>query len=184
MNQQESMVLFHRMHPDFFEKENIRNLPEECVFEEMILPLREFDMAGSDPKTGDTVSFGFYNGDLEELKKKVEAVEPHWVPFYGEKCRIYCGYIGKDVVSFCLVDDMGTYRIGGRTIRVGGPGCVGTLPEHRRRGIGSAMIRNVTRMLRDEGFDYSYIHFTGVAPWYEKLGYKTTIRWNKNGIQT
>ncbi len=67
-------------------------------------------------------------------------------------------------------------------MKVGGPGCVGTLPEYRNKGIGLIMVKHVTQILKEEGYDYSYIHFTGVAPWYEKLGYKTTIRWTKNGV--
>ena len=45
------------------------------------------------------------------------------------------------------------------------------------------MIKHVTQILKDEGYDYSYIHYTGVASWYEKLGYKTSIKWNKNGVK-
>ena len=44
------------------------------------------------------------------------------------------------------------------------------------------MVKNVTRILKEDGYDYSYIHFTGVASWYEKLGYKTSIKWNKHGV--
>ena len=36
--------------------------------------------------------------------------------------------------------------------------------------------------LKEEGYDYSYIHYTAVAPWYEKLGYETIIKWNAKGI--
>ena len=38
------------------------------------------------------------------------------------------------------------------------------------------------QILKEEGYDYSYIHYTGVAPWYEKLGYQTFAKWNKNGV--
>lgn len=62
-------------------------------------------------------------------------------------------------------------------------GCVGTLPEYRDRGIGLTMVKHVTGILREEGYDYSYIHYTYLAPWYEKLGYKTVIKWGRNGIK-
>ena len=79
---------------------------------------------------------------------------------------------------------MGVHGVNGREYKIGGPGCVGTLPEFRNKGIGLTMVRNVTQILKAEGYDYSYIHFTGIAQWYEKLGYKTCVRWNKNGIKT
>ena len=44
------------------------------------------------------------------------------------------------------------------------------------------MVGKVTQILKEEGYDYSYIHFTGVSDWYKKLGYKTSHRWNRNGV--
>lgn len=78
---------------------------------------------------------------------------------------------------------MGTYEIKGQKIKIGGPGCVGTLPEYRDKGIGLTMVQHVTQILKEEGYDYSTIHYSYLASWYEKLGYKTIIKWNRNGIQ-
>ena len=69
----------------------------------------------------------------------------------------------------------------GRKVRVGGPGCVGTLPAYRRRGIGLKMVEKATQILKERGFDYSYIHYTGVGPWYAKLGYELILQWDKHG---
>lgn len=182
MNKQEYISLLDRIYPDFFERDIVRGLPDELVFDEMILPLDEFDTHKYDKKLDDNVTFGFYEGDLDELKKEVERVVEYWVNSFGGKHRIYCGYIDGKVASFCLVENKGTYNIGGREFKIGGPGCVGTLPEYRNKGIGLTMVKNVTQILKDEGYNYSYIHFTGVAPWYEKLGYKTSVRWTKNGV--
>ncbi len=44
------------------------------------------------------------------------------------------------------------------------------------------MVKHVTQILKEEGYDYSYIHYTYLAPWYERLGYKTVIKWNRDGI--
>ena len=57
-----------------------------------------------------------------------------------------------------------------------------TVPEYRNRGIGLTMVKNVTEILRTEGYDYSYIHYTGISGWYKKLGYKTVLKWNGKGI--
>lgn len=183
MNKQDSILLLNSIYPNFFERDIVRGLPEELIFEEMILPLNEFDINKYNKKLDDNISFGFYNGDLDELKKKVENVVQYWSQSFNGKHRIYCGYIDGEVASFCLVENKGTYNINGCEIKVGGPGCVGTLPEYRHKGIGLTMVKNVTQILKEEGYDYSYIHFTGVAQWYEKLGYKTSIKWSKNGVK-
>lgn len=182
MNEQDNILLFNSIYPGFFESGSVRALSEDMLYDEMLLPLSEFDIHKYEHKLEDNISFGFYNGSIAELKKAVEKVDPDWVQFFDEDDRIYCGYADGRIASFCLVDDMGTYNINGRLLKIGGPGCVGTLPEYRNKGIGLTMVSHVTRILKEEGYDYSLIHFTGVAPWYERLGYKTSIRWSRNGI--
>ena len=183
MDNQESLLLFKLMYPGHFEREDVHGLPDNLIFEEMILRLNDFDLSKYNKKPDDNnISFGFYNGSIVELKKAVEKVDPDWINFFDADSRIYCGYVNGIIASFCLVDDMGVYKIGDRKIRVGGPGCVGTLPEYRNKGIGLTMVKHVTKILKDEGYDYSYIHFTGVSEWYKKLGYKTSVKWNKNGL--
>lgn len=182
MNKQECIAFFNSVHPNFFERKDIRELTDECIFDEMVLPLKEFDFNKYNKTFDSSVSFGFYNGTSDELKKLVAKVEPSWVEFFGDTSRVYCGYINGEPASFCKVEDNGSHIINGQKIKVGGPGCVGTVPEYRNKGIGITMVKKVTQILKDEGFDYGYIHYTGVAPWYGKLGYKTYIRWNKNSI--
>lgn len=67
-------------------------------------------------------------------------------------------------------------------IHIGGPGCVGTIPEYRRRGIGLEMIRRATEILRKDGYDLSWIHYTPLERWYSKLGYRAILRWNCRGF--
>ena len=43
-------------------------------------------------------------------------------------------------------------------------------------------LKGVPQLLKEEGYNYSYIHYTYVAQWYEKLGYETVLKWTKNGI--
>lgn len=180
MNRQESIALFNSMHPGFFERGDIRELPEGEVFEEMLLNLREFDSRKASASAD--VSFGFFEGDVEELRKAVALVIPEWTEYFGEGGRVFCGFSGGEIASFCLVDDMGIHSVNGDTLKIGGPGCVGTVPEYRNRGIGLEMVRLATLLLKDEGFDYSYIHYTAVAPWYAKLGYSTILKWSRDGI--
>lgn len=182
MEKQEAITLFHSMHPNFFESEGIQSLSEDWIFDEMLLRLEKFDIHKYEKTLDSSVTFGFFEGDRAELLKAVERVDPGWTAYFGEEDRVLCGCLDGKVASFCIVDDMGCYEINGQKLKIGGPGCVGTLPEFRDRGIGLTMVKKATQILKDEGYDYSYIHYTYVAPWYAKLGYKTVLQWTKNGI--
>lgn len=183
MKKQEAIALFHSMHPGFFERDYIRKIAEDSwIFDEMILRLDEFDPNRYEKEFDDAVTFDFYNGNRAELLKVVEQVDPDWVQYFGESDRVYCGYFNGKAVSFCIAEDMGTHSIDGQILKIGGPGCVGTLPEYRDRGIGLVMVKKVTQILKDEGYDYSYIHYTHIAKWYAKLGYETILQWTKKGI--
>ena len=182
MEKQEAIILFHSMHPNFFEQEYIQNLSEDWIFDEMILRLNEFDQHKYEKPLDTAISFDFFEGNREELLKIVEQVDEDWVEFFVGDGRVLCGYLDGKVISFCHVNNIGTYEINGRIIKIGGLGCVGTLPEYRDRGIGLTMAKKATQILKDEGYDYSYIHYTYVAQWYEKIGYETVLKWTKNGI--
>ena len=175
-------ALFLEMHPGFFEQEYIRSMKEEWICEEMILRLDEFDPNLYLKTFDSSISFGVFQGSLNELHAAVEQVVPDWVKYYHEKSKVYCGFAGGKIVSFCIIENMGEHMLDGRKTRVGGPGCVGTVPALRNRGVGLMMVKDVTRILKDEGYDISYIHYTGVAPWYRKLGYRTVLKWNRNGM--
>lgn len=91
MNRQEGILLLDSMYPNFFEREHIRSIPDEWICDEMVLELDQFEPHKYDKKLEDNVSFGYYEGDLDELKKAVERVVQYWTLFYNEKQRIYCG---------------------------------------------------------------------------------------------
>ena len=181
-DQKDYEALFREMYPGFFETKQIRSMDEEWTYEEMILRLDEFDPDAYQKKFDNDISFGFFQGSLNELHAAVEQVVPEWTEFYDEKSRVYCGFVNGRIASFCIIEDMGEHLLDGRRIKIGGPGCVGTVPEYRNRGIGLMMVRDVTQILKEERYDLSYIHYTGVAPWYHRLGYKTILKWNKHGI--
>ena len=175
-------ALFREMHPGFFEKEHIRSIDEAWSYEEMILPLKAFDPDVYRKTFDSDVSFGLFRGGREELHAAVRQVIPEWVDLYDGRSRVYCGFINGKIASFCMIEDMGEHLLDGRVLKIGGPGCVGTVPAFRNRGLGLVMVRDVTQILKEEGYDLSYIHYTGVAPWYQKLGYRTILKWNKHGI--
>ena len=124
------------------------------------------------------ILFGEYHGDVGKMKKAVGRVEEEWVEYFDEGGRVYCAFDGEQVISFCILSDWGSHH----GLHIGGPGCVGTVPEYRRKGIGLEMVRRGTMILKDEGFDFSWIHYTHVGPWYEKLGYRNVLSWNCKGF--
>ena len=63
-----------------------------------------------------------------------------WVPYFSPSNRFLCAFAQDKIVSFCILDDMGTYD----GFHIGGPGCVGTVPEYRKRGIGLETVRLAT----------------------------------------
>ena len=174
--------LFLEMNPGYFERDYVKRVSEEEPASEMLLCLREFDEERYNKTFGNEISFGYYHGDMDKLKEDVARVVPHWVNFFGEDSKVYCGFIDGKVASFCQIEDFGEHMVGGEKWKIGGPGCVGTLPEFRNRGIGLSMVREVTKILKEEGYDHSYIHYTYETGWYGKLGYRTFVRWNGKGF--
>ena len=169
---------FNQLFPGFFQRESIRSLPEQHVAEELIMDLHTFSVENVPLTCPEHITFGWFRGDVEQLKAAVREVDETWVEYFNEGDRVYCAFDGDRVVSFCLVDEFGTYN----GLKVGGPGCVGTIPACRKKGIGLKMVQNATEILRQEGHDISHIHYTGVGPWYAHLGYEVVLRWNGRGF--
>ena len=169
--------MFHALQPGFFDKPYIRSLPEEHVFDEQIIDLHTWQ-EGEPVESPAHITFGFYKGDIEMLQAAVREVDEDWVQWFGKGDRVFCAFDGDKAISFCLLDEFGTYE----GLRVGAPGCVGTVPAYRKQGIGLRMIQLATAILRDEGYDLSWIHYTAVGHWYARLGYRTVVRWNCKGI--
>lgn len=178
LNDLDWRALFEALHPGCFEKPSIRRLPEEGTWAEMALALGDFSPETLPIAVPSNIAYGYYEGELAELRRAVNRVDATWPELFDGKQRVWCAADGDRIASFCMIEDMGEYR----GLRVGGPGCVGTLPEYRRQGIGLKLVQSATAILKAEGFDLSYIHFTGVAPWYARLGYRTVLRWGTWGI--
>ena len=174
--------LFLEMNPGYFDREYVKAVPEDEPASEMLLHLQDFDEERYVKSLGDGISFGYYHGDLDKLKEDVAKVVPHWVNFFGEDSIVYCGFIDGRVASFCQIEAFGEHMVGDGKWKIGGPGCVGTIPEFRNRGIGLTMVREVTKILKEGKYDYSYIHYTYETGWYGKLGYRTFVRWNGKGF--
>ncbi|MBR4223851.1 MAG: GNAT family N-acetyltransferase [Oscillospiraceae bacterium] len=169
--------MFLTLFPGFFDRPYVREIPTGEIYTELVLRLDSCDdSTATDIPEG--ITFGLYDGDIGKLCRAVEKVDPDWVKWFAEGGRIFCGFDGDDIASFCFLSEFGTVD----GIRIGGPGCVGTVPEYRRRGIGSAMVRRAAPILRDDGCHISWIHYTHIPRWYMDMGYVPVVRWGKDGI--
>lgn len=113
--------------------------------------------------------FGLFHGD--GLIDAVSAVEPEWTQYFNGG-EIFCGTVGGKIASFCIIDDDMECLFSDGS-RIGSIGCVGTVPEFRRRGIGLKMVELAARELYRRGCGKIFIHYTDVYDWYSRLGFKT-----------
>lgn len=170
--------MFDSMHPGFFDDAGIKSMSEERLFAELIMDLREFTPKKVPyPCPGD-ITFGVYHGEIDELKEAVAQVDEEWIQYFGKKNRAFCAFDGDRIAAFCILEDWGNQD----GLRIGGPGCVGTIQAYRKKGIGLEMVRRATNIFIEEGFDLSWIHYTHLRHWYEKLGYQTVLKWNCRGF--
>ncbi|MCR4576516.1 MAG: GNAT family N-acetyltransferase [Clostridiales bacterium] len=170
--------LFEAVSPGFFERESIRSMPEDDVCVEQVIWLRDWESGRVPLSCPENITFGIYTGPNAPLKEAVAKVDEDWVQYFGPGRRTFCAFDGDKIVSFCNVDKMCEFE----GARVAGPGCVGTVPEYRKRGIGLKMVEKATQLLKDEGYDISFIHYTHLENWYARLGYETVVRCNGRGV--
>ena len=170
--------LFSEMHPGFFEKPYITGMPEENVFTELVMDLRAERPAVPAYRPPEGITFGKFSGDIAKLQEAVAQVDEDGVQYFGEKTPVFCAFDGGKTAAFCILSDWGVH--GG--LRIGGPGCVGTVPAYRGKGIGLEMVRLATELQREDGFGLSWIHYTHLEKWYSRLGYRTVLRWNHTGF--
>lgn len=169
--------LFDNMHPGFFNETGIKNMSEKQIFAELVMDLRRTTPVQVPYSFGDNIEFREYRGDIGEIKEAVGRVDEEWIRYFCETGRFFCAYDRSSIVSFCILEDWGIQD----ALHIGGPGCVGTIPEYRGKGIGLEMVRRATNVLKKDGFDISWIHYTALWQWYEKLGYQTVLKWNSKG---
>lgn len=175
--------LFSLIHPDFFNQTYIRNMPQDYLFSELVLDLRK--PMPSEMTTSllcpSEIYFDEYHGEIKKIQEAVSLVDNDWVQYFNDNTRIFCAFDKKSndkIAAFCILSNWGIYN----GIRIGGPGCVGTIPEYRKKGIGLELVRKATELFIKDGYDISWIHYTHLEKWYSKLGYKTVLKWNANGF--
>ena len=170
--------VFLTINPGIFNREGIRSIPPEWTSTELVLDLRKELPSGPPFVCPEGITFGEYHGELAPLHQAVAQVDENWVQYFNEEDRFYCAFDGDKIIAFCCLSEMGEYK----GLRVGGPGCVGTIPAYRKQGIGLEMVRLATEQLQKYGYALSWIHYTHLDSWYMKLGYEPVLRWNRDGF--
>ncbi len=146
---------------------------DDGEYAEMAQPLKAYK---EQTKPIDGVTYGYYHGDVVTLQNCVREVDDEWVEYFPEGCTAFCAFLGEELVSFCLVDEMDDGVLSGD--KIGSIGCVGTVPKHRGHGIALRMVDLAAIELQKQGMEYSYIHYTGIDHWYKKLGYQVLARFS------
>src|SRR5436309_7767449 len=84
-------------------------------------------------------------------------------------CLAYVAELNGETVAATTVIDM-TATLGEHALRCAGLAAVGVLPEHRRGGIGTALMNIVLPLLRAEGFAIASLYPFSAA-YYRKFDY-------------
>lgn len=170
-----SSVLFIGAPENSWEFFRRRGFVSDGKYDEMTQYLRDFNISDYNFKGCDNVYYAWYSGDEVRLLEAVADVDGDWVQYFRGNKNVYCGFCGDEVASFCIIDDNMECMLSDGKNTVGAVGCVGTVHKFRRRGIGIKMVALATDILKKRGVDQCFIHYTGVADWYAKIGYKTFL---------
>lgn len=155
-----------------------RGYTSQGYYEDMFLDLKDFDINNTKYNEDiDSIEFKYYDGSMEDLHKAVARVEKGWVDCFGIPEYVFVAMKGDKICSFCNISPNDVTRLSADNTVVGNIGCVGTVPEMRKKGIGLTLVAKATQILKDKGTNVVHIHYTGVAPWYRKLGYETYAYW-------
>ena len=119
------------------------------------------------------ISFEILQAD-KTVRHAVSKVDPDWVQYFADG-EVMCAVSGGNIAAFCILEEDVSCVLSDETSRMGSIGCVGTVSEFRRRGIGLEMVKRASIELIERGSDRIFIHYTGVYDWYAKLGYHTDL---------
>lgn len=157
----------------FFER---RGYASDGFCDEMTRTIGDFSSTDFPIDLPQGSGFGWYSGSHEALLHAVADVDEDWTQYFTPDSRVFCAFFGGEITSFCLVDPDSQCILSDGRNKVGVIGCVGTVHRHRRKGLGLKMVALASDELNKAGCDLCFIHYTSVADWYAKLGYKTFLR--------
>lgn len=167
---------WQNMRNKFFENEGY-TARNGCL--EMRMDIGKFSLDGLDiPICPDNVTFEYISEDRrEELLAAVKKVSEEWVQYFAPDSPIFTAQADGKIASFCIVDVNADTIISTAENSVGVIGCVGTVPEERRKGIGLAMVAHAMQDAKNKGCNEIFIHYTYLDWWYGRLGFKTFLHY-------
>ncbi len=146
-----------------------------CI--EMKMSLSDFSES-SVPGYPSDVTFRYCGKDkLQELLGAVNEVDSEWLVYFKPESNIFTAEQNGKIVGFCIADTDVDSIISTSGKNIGMIGCVGVIPEARRKGIGLAMVSKAMSDLRSKGCDEVFIHYTHLDWWYGRLGFKTFLHY-------
>ncbi|MCM1330047.1 MAG: GNAT family N-acetyltransferase [Ruminococcus sp.] len=167
---------WQNMRNKFFENEGY-TARNGCL--EMRMNVGGFSLDGLDiPPCPDNVTFEYISEDRrEELLAAVKNVNEGWVRHFAPDSPVFAALADGKIASFCIVYVNADTVISTAENSVGVIGCVGTVPEERRKGIGLAMVAHAMQDAKNKGCNEIFIHYTYLDWWYGKLGFKTFLHY-------
>lgn len=108
----------------------------------------------------------------------MEAVDTDWVQYFTAESPVLIAKLDGETAGFCIIDENADTVISSGRNNVGSIGCVGVVPQMRKKGIGLAMVAEAMRRLKQDGCTDVFIHYTYLDWWYGRLGFKTFLRYS------
>ena len=165
---------------------NIYKFFEKCGYKHshltynMDIDTYSFEYAALDIPKPENVTYRLAkDSDKEDLLKAVQITEPGWTDLYKD-CDddVLLAVCDNKIVAFEMINENGGVFTSEKNIKHGCIGCVGTIPEYRRKGIGLDMTAYAVQRLRALGCDKVQLLYLVLDKWYGKLGfYITSTQW-------
>ena len=144
-----------------------------CV--EMELDLKDFSAESADMSFPEDTEYRLYSGDRTALLEAVEKVDPDWVEYFRYAEDVFAAYYKGRLAGMCILGFDDLCLVSGDGFKTGNIGCVGVVPEFRRKGIGLAMVARAAELLKSRNCANAFIHYTHLENWYGRLGAKAVV---------
>ncbi len=114
--------------------------------------------------------------EKNDLLLAVSQVDKSWVKYFVNCDSVLIAVNNNEIVGFAIVSIDDSLPYFAENSKVGSIGCVGVIPKARKKGIGLSMVAYATNEIKNMGCDEGFIGCTHLESWYNKLGYRTCMR--------